>query len=139
MDKMPKKSNYIKTNRSKHCLKVHLIFVCKYRKPLLINNLKEDMKNILHKVSKKSDFKIEVMESDVNHIHLLIRYIPRISISSIVQKLKQESTKEIWLLYYNSLKKEFWGEKTFWSDGYFACSIGEASSETIRNYILNQG
>jgi putative transposase len=67
------------------------------------------------------------MESDINHIHFLIRYIPRLSVSSIVRKLKQESTKQIWL------------EKTFWSDGYFACSIGEASPETIREYILNQG
>jgi hypothetical protein len=44
---MSKKSNYITTNRSKHYLKIHLIFVCKYRKPLLIGNLNEDMKTIL--------------------------------------------------------------------------------------------
>jgi putative transposase len=37
------------------------------------------------------------------------------------------------------LNQEFWLEKTFWSDGYFACSIGEASPDTIREYILNQG
>jgi len=41
---MSKKSNYITTNRSKHYLKIHLIFVCKYRKPLLMGNLNEDMK-----------------------------------------------------------------------------------------------
>ena len=40
---MSKKSNYITTNRSKHYLKIHLIFVCKYRKPLLIGNLNKDM------------------------------------------------------------------------------------------------
>jgi putative transposase len=136
---MSKKSNYIKTNHTKHCLKIHLIFVCKYRKSLLVDDLDDDMKKILHNIATKSDFKIEVMESDINHVHLLIRYIPRLSISSIVQKLKQQSTKEIWLLYSSFLTKQFWLEKTFWSDGYFACSIGEASSETIRNYILNQG
>jgi putative transposase len=37
------------------------------------------------------------------------------------------------------LNQEFWLEKTFWSDGYFACSIGESSPDTIREYILNQG
>jgi putative transposase len=136
---MSKKSNYITTNRSKHYLKIHLIFVCKYRKPLLIGNLNEDMKTILENITNNSDFSIEVMESDINHIHFLIRYIPRLSVSSIVRKLKQESTKQIWTLYSDVLSQEFWLEKTFWSDGYFACSIGEASPETIREYILNQG
>jgi putative transposase len=136
---MSKKSNNITTNRSKHYLKIHLIFVCKYRKPLLIGNLNEDMKTILENITNNSDFSIEVMESDINHIHFLIRYIPRLSVSSIVRKLKQESTKQIWYLYSDVLSQEFWLEKTFWSDGYFACSIGEASPETIREYILNQG
>ena len=136
---MSKKSNHITTNRSKHYLKIHLIFVCKYRKPLLIGNLNEDMKTILENITNNSDFSIEVMESDINHIHFLIRYIPRLSVSSIVRKLKQESTKQIWSLYSDVLSQEFWLEKTFWSDGYFACSIGEASPETIREYILNQG
>jgi len=136
---MSKKSNYITTNRSKHYLKIHLIFVCKYRKPLLMGNLNEDMKTILENITNNSDFSIEVMESDINHIHFLIRYIPRLSVSSIVRKLKQESTKQIWSLYSDILNQEFWLEKTFCSDGYFACSIGEASPDTIREYILNQG
>jgi len=38
---MSKKSNYHSTNRSRHYLKVHLIFVCKYRKKLLIGQLKD--------------------------------------------------------------------------------------------------
>jgi integrase len=57
---MSKKSNYITTNRSKHYLKIHLIFVCKYRKPLLIGNLNEDMKTILENITNNSDFSIEV-------------------------------------------------------------------------------
>jgi putative transposase len=97
------------------------------------------MKTILENITNNSDFNIEVMESDINHIHFLIRYIPRLSVSSIVRKLKQESTKQIWSLYSDVLSQEFWLEKTFWSDGYFACSIGEASPDTIREYILNQG
>ena len=97
------------------------------------------MKTILENITNNSDFNIEVMESDINHIHFLIRYIPRLSVSSIVRKLKQESTKQIWSLYSDVLSQEFCLEKTFWSDGYFACSIGESSPDTIREYILNQG
>jgi putative transposase len=105
----------------------------------LVGQLNDDMKQLLQNISDGSDFEIEIMESDVNHIHFLIKYIPRLSISSIVRKLKQESTFHIWCMHQGFLLNQFWNEKTFWSDGYFACSIGEASPETIRQYILNQG
>ncbi len=36
------------------------------------------------------------------------------------------------------LAKFFWKEKTFWSDGYFSCSIGNVSKETIEKYIQNK-
>lgn len=137
---MRKQNNYISTNRSKHYLKCHLIFVCKYRKQLLLGQLNDDMKAILLSITDKSDFEIEVMESDKDHVHFLIRYIPRLSITSIVRKLKQESTYHIWHSTYKSfLLKHFWKEHTFWSDGYFVCSVGEASPETVRQYILSQG
>lgn len=83
---MSNKKQYISTNRSKHFLKCHLIFVCKYRKQLLVGQLNDDMKVILQSVTDKSDFEIEIMESDLDHIHFLIRYIPRLSITSIVRK-----------------------------------------------------
>ncbi len=136
---MSKKSNYISTNRSKHYLKCHLVFVCKYRKKLLVGDLDNDMKSIMQSITSKSDFEIEVFESDVDHIHFLIRYIPRLSVTSIVRKLKQESTIAIWQNHKNILSKNFWKEHTFWSDGYFVCSIGEASPDTVRQYILSQG
>src|SRR5690606_33844089 len=124
-------------NRSKHYLKCHLIFVCKYRKKLLVGQLKDDMRSILLQITANSNFEIEVFESDLDHIHFLIRYVPRLSITSIVRKLKHESTYHIWHSTHNSfLSKHFWKEHTFRSDGYFVCSIGEASPDTIRAYIF---
>ncbi|WP_417364363.1 transposase, partial [Galbibacter sp.] len=38
-----------------------------------------------------------------------------------------------------SLQKQFWRKRTFWSDGYFVCAIGQASPDTIPQYILSQG
>ena len=84
---MSKNSNYNSTNHLKHYLKCHLIFVCKYRKKLLVGQLKDDMKQLLLNITSKSDFEIKVMESDIDHIHFLIRYIPRLSIISIVRRL----------------------------------------------------
>ena len=102
---MSKKSNYISTNRSKHYLKCHLIFVCKYRKPILVGQLNDDIKQIFQSIANVSDFEIEVMESDIDHIHFLIRYIPRLSIAQIVRRLKQESTRQIRLLHHSILRK----------------------------------
>jgi REP element-mobilizing transposase RayT len=74
---MLENSKYISTNRSKHYLKCHLIFVCKYRKKLLTVPLNQDMKEVLIAIADLSDFEIELFESDGDHIHFLIRYIPR--------------------------------------------------------------
>ena len=133
-------NNYTSVNRHKYYLKVHLVFVCKYRKQLLVNNDIDLMvKEIFKGIESKSDFTIDIMETDKDHIHLLVSYPPKISISSIVRKLKQESTITLWKYFPVFLSKHFWNERTFWSDGYFSCSIGEASPETIRRYIENQG
>ena len=122
---------YQTTNRAKYNLKVHLILVCKYRKKLLMQGIEENIKNIIRDIEVDSDFDIIEMKTDIDHIHLMIQYILRLSISSIVNRIKSITTKRIWNLHQQFLQKHFWKEKTFWTDGYFACSIGEASPETI--------
>jgi len=130
---------YKSTNRAKHNLKVHLILVCKYRKKLLKQRVEINIKSIIRDIELDRDFDIIEMETDIDHIHLMIQYIPRVAISAIVNRIKSVTTKRIWNLHQNYLQKHFWKEKTFWTDGYFACSVGEASPETIANYIKNQG
>ena len=131
-------NNYVSRNHSKYYLKVHLIFVCKYRKKLLINNFDNIVKNIILEISYRSNFIIDILETDEDHIHMLVSYPPKFSVTSIVRKLKQETTINLWKNYPKFLSKHFWKEHTFWSDGYFACSIGEANPETIKRYIENQ-
>jgi putative transposase len=70
---------------------------------------------------------------------LLIHYEPKMSILEIVRLLKQMTTFHIWKQHEEYLAKHFWRERTFWSDGYFACSIGNVSRETIQKYIQEQG
>lgn len=80
------------------------------------------------------------METDKDHMHFLIDYDPKVSVLQIVRRLKQETTFELWKVSESYLKRQFWKERTFWSDGYFACSIDEgASYDTIQEYIKNQG
>jgi putative transposase len=80
-----------------------------------------------------------MIEVDANHIHILISTSPNISAFQIIRKLKQESTVSMWKKFPIFLKKYFWKEKTFWSDGYFVATIGQVSEEMIKEYIRNQG
>src|SRR5574344_283039 len=132
--------DYISQNHSKHLLMVHLIFSCKYRKKLLIK-YGEEIKYLFYDIAEEKDLNIIEMEVDKDHIHTLVQYPPTKSILEIVRYFKQMSTYRIWRQNNNQiyLKKQFWKEKTFWADGYFACSIGQVSKEIIEKYIQNQG
>lgn len=128
--------NYLSINHSKFILSYHIIFTCKYRKKLLIK-YGEDIKQILYDISKNYDFEIKEIEVDKDHVHMMISSVPKISPLQIVKVLKQQSTINIWRLYFKELKKYYWKENTFWTDGYFVSTIGEVSSNTLKHYIQN--
>jgi putative transposase len=79
------------------------------------------------------------MKTDKDHVHLLVESEPKVSPLRIVKTLKGKSTVILWKTFEERLKKEFWKEHTFWSAGYFVCSIGNVSERTIRRYINEQG
>gem|GEM_PF-1812780 len=117
----------------------HIILVCKYRKSFLTGNLDKWIKTELSNIALDSEFDIDAIESDKDHIHILISYEPQVSISMIIRRLKTLTTHRVWKYHETEKEKHFWNERTFWSDGYFACSVGDASTEVIRTYIQNQG
>lgn len=132
--------DYTTRNHSKYCLTVHLIFVCKYRKQLL-SNFGANIKSLMYNIAEENNFGIVEMETDRDHVHLLVEYSPAQSVLEIVRLLKQVSMYRIWRRDNNSryLIKHFWKENTFWSNGYFACSIGQVSKDIIEKYIQTQG
>ena len=79
------------------------------------------------------------METDKDPIHYMIKTEPTVSVSKIVNLMKSYTTYHIWKRHQNYLQKHFWKEHTFWTDGYFACSVGSVSEEMLRRYIENQG
>jgi putative transposase len=85
----------------------HIIFVCKYRK-VILEPISEELKQIIFDIAKESDFKILEMETDKDHIHLLIKSEPKVSVLSIVRKLKQESTNRIWKTQKEYPEKYYW-------------------------------
>ena len=130
---------YISKNHSKFLIKYHIILVCKYRKQLLVGAVEYDMKKIMRHISEMSDFDIEVMETDKDHLHMMVRSEPKLSPLQIVRRLKQMSTSAVWKKYRDFLRHNFYKEHTFWTDGYFVSSIGNVSQETIKKHIENQG
>ncbi|MCH1941201.1 IS200/IS605 family transposase [Holdemania massiliensis] len=79
------------------------------------------------------------METDKDPIHFLVSYDTTDRVCDIVKIIKLETTHYLWTQYYNFLSKHDWKKRIFWSDGYFACSIGEVSSASIQKYIESQG
>ena len=131
---------YQSKNLSKFLIKYHIIFVCKYRRQVLKNVvLDESVKQVLFDIANESGFNIEVMETDKDHVHILVNSIPRLSPLQIVRKLKKESTYRIWKLHSDILRRIYWKEYTLWTDGYFVSTIGNVSQETVKHYIENQG
>ena len=132
-------NRYNRHNRRKYNLKVHVVLVTKYRKQLLKGSIADDVKQKIYDICNSRNYSIIAMESDVDHIHLLIGYDTTDRVCDIVKLIKQQTTFYLWRKYPHFLAKQYWKERIFWSDGYFACSIGEVSSATIQKYIENQG
>ncbi len=130
--------DYQSKNHAKFLILYHVIFVCKYRKKLLVS-YGSAVRKLFEEIAARSDFSFEALEVDQDHIHCLVKSEPRISPLAIVRRLKQESTTQLWQRYEKELKKHFWKERTLWSDGYFCCTIGNTNQETIRQYIESQG
>ena len=126
-------------NRHKYLLQYHLIFVCKYRKKLLIKSIADDIKQLSYEICNKHNVTIKEMETDKDHIHYLIETEPNISVSQIVNLMKSYITYHIWERHQEFLSKHFWKEHTLWTDGYFVCSVGNVSGKILREYIKNQG
>ena len=126
-------SRYNRHNRRKYSLKVHIVLVTKYRKQMLKDSIADDVKQKIYDICNSKGYNIIAMETDKDHIHFLNR------VCDMVKLIKQQTTYYLWQKYPNFLSKRYWKKKIFWSDGYFACSIGEVSSATIQKYIESQG
>ena len=132
-------NRYYRHNRRKYSLKVHIVLVTKYRKQLLKGSIADDVKQKILDIANTRGYEIIAMETDKDHIHFLLSYDATDRVCDIVKIVKQETTYYLWQKYNSVLSKQYWKKKIFWSDGYFACSIGEVSSATIQKYIESQG
>ena len=85
---------YTSKNRRKFSMKVHIILVTKYRRPLLSGILEECVKKKITELCLKHEWDIVAMETDRDHIHLLLSYDAIERVSDIVRCLKSLSKRE---------------------------------------------
>ena len=118
-------------------LHVHLVFVAKYRRKVSTKEILDDMRQIFESVC--TDFEAQLVEFDGenDHVHLLVNYPPKVSISKLVNSLKGVSSRMIRQKNYPGIREKLWGG-ALWSPSYFAGSCGGVPISIIRQYIEQQ-
>jgi putative transposase len=129
-------SEYWRGSQTKHRLMYHLVWIPKYRKRVLRGKIAERIKDLLYECADLQRWKIEELNIQADHIHLLVQMNPNVSVSRMVQLFKGMTSKVV-REEFPELKEFLWG-KSFWSDGYFAETSGQINEDRIREYIRNQ-
>ena len=116
---------------------VHLVFVTKYRKKVFTGQVMRELKLIFASVCKDFEAVLIEFDGEGDHVHLVVNYPPKISVSKLVNSLKGVSSRLLRNKGYPSIQQALWG-KSLWSPSYFAGSCGGAPISIIRQYIENQ-
>ena len=129
-------SKYWHGSQTTHRLMYHLVWVPKYRKRVLKEAVAERIKELLYECADLQRWKIEELNIQPDHVHMLVQMRPDVSVSRMVQLFKGMTSKVI-REEFPELKEFLWG-KSFWADGYFAETCGQTSEARMREYIQNQ-
>lgn len=119
-----------------YSIQYHIVWCVKYRHDILQGQIDTDVKEILKQIALDNYITIFEMESDKDHIHLLIDCKPQHYIPSVVKAFKGVSAR---LLFkkHPALKNRLWGGH-LWNPSYFVATVSENTEEQVRNYIQNQ-
>ena len=115
--------------------KYHIVFAPKFRRKIAYGELRQDIANILSTLCKRKG--VEIVEAEIcpDHVHMLVRIPPSMSVSSFVGYLKGKSTLMIFERHAN-LKYKY-GNRHFWCRGYYVDTVGR-NKKAIEEYIRNQ-
>jgi putative transposase len=112
----------------------HVIWCSKYRRKVLVGDVENRLKEILYQVAVDVQCEIEEMETDKDHVHLLISCDPQFGIHKVVKRMKGRSSR--------LLREEFSHLKsrlpTLWTNSYFVSTVGGAPLAVIKQYIKDQ-
>ncbi|WP_009633376.1 IS200/IS605 family transposase [Synechocystis sp. PCC 7509] len=115
-------------------LKIHLVCVTKYRRSVFTSESLSLIEISFNEVAKKMDFQVLEFNGESDHIHVLIEFPPKLSISQMVNALKGVSSRR----YGQAGHPKPYGKEALWSPSYFVSSVGGAPIEVLKKYIQNQ-
>ena len=128
--------NYRKTSHSVYDLKYHLVWITKYRKPVIFGDVAIRLRELIREICKSLDIEIIKGHVSKDHVHLFVSVPPQLSISKVMGRIKGRTSRKM-LSEYRRLAKEFWG-RHLRARGYFAASSGNVTDEVIMQYIAMQ-
>ena len=134
-----KKHEENKIRRGRSCvylLHVHLVFVTKYRKPIFNRLYLHEVERIFKEVCIDFNATLKGCNGEKDHVHLLVNYPPKMSISKLVNSLKGVSSRLL-KKRFPEIEAYYW-RAALWSPSYFAGSCGGAPLEEIQRYIDRQ-
>lgn len=124
---------------SRYTIFYHLVFLPRFRQKVLTNlEIDQELKAIITKMAPFHDWVIKEMETDKDHIHILLSAPPRYSISKIVKLIKTWTQKKLFEKYPKKVKQYLWGGR-FWAQGFYVSTASDrTTSEEIKQYIKKQ-
>ena len=128
--------NYRKTSHSIYDIKYHIVWITKYRKPIMVGKLAQRLQEIIRQVC--ADNEVQILKGHISkdHVHMLVSVPPHLSASKLIQYMKGNSSYKL-QREYKELNKQYWG-RHMWARGYFVASSGNVTDEVIAEYIQNQ-
>ncbi|NJR69342.1 MAG: IS200/IS605 family transposase [Synechococcales cyanobacterium CRU_2_2] len=114
-------------------LKIHLICVTKYRRKVFSDAGLKLIEEAFRSVAEKMDFRVLEFNGEADHVHSLIEYPPKFSVSQITNALKGVSSRK-----YGQAGLPKPSKESLWSPSYFVSSVGGAPLEVLKKYIQDQ-
>ena len=116
----------------------HLVFPAKYRRAVIDSAVDEVLKETCLELEKRYQVKFLEIGTDRDHVHFLVQSVPMYSVTKLVRTIKSITAREV-LRCCPKVKKQLWGGE-FWTDGYFASTVGKHGDEQmIGQYVKKQG
>ena len=128
--------NYRKSSHCTYDIKYHIVWITKYRKPVITGQIAQRTREIIRQTCTRNDVEILAGHVGKDDVHLLVSVPPHISASKLVQYLKGNSSYKL-QMESKELNKQYWG-RHLWARGYFVASSGNVTDEVIAEYIRTQ-
>jgi len=121
---------------TKHRIMYHIVWLPKYRRRVLKGAIAERVKGLLQECADVNSWRIDELNIQHDHIHMIVQLRPDVSVSRAVQLFKGKSSKII-RQKFSQLTEFRWG-RSFWSDGFFVETVGKVDLEKIKSYVREQ-